>query len=493
MHPRASLDAESDLQRRGVSTPVSLLIALLALTPALAAHAQTAPAPVFQSEVRLVPVDVTATNARGAFVSDLRLQDFSVLEDGKLQRLAGLDIEQPDASPTTPPTTAAGPPPNHIGAAVDSDAASALHDRRLIVLFFDWTSMPPNYLLPPEGPPFSTAGNAQAAVEWSEQFVRTELSPADRVAIATYGDDLEVVQNFTAQSDALERSLASLDDEAKIGNTPTGGAFGGGLAALEQLCLQLASIPQKKSIIVFSSGLYGPSISLDAAVAAANRANATLFPWDAKGLVATGPAVAPRDGLFDSEQYMSALATGSGGTALFDDNNLDALLNAVLRAGTYYVLSYYSANPVMDGHRRNVTVRADRPDVRLEYRDFYYAQRDFAHMNSAQRRQRLEAECLNGGPEQTLSVSASGKGDGTGRLAVTVRYSPGSPATAMVIVQNAAGKTVGDASANAASGTYAASFALPPGDYAVRAAVQDNHSGSVGATGFYVSLPASGH
>src|SRR5262245_53764986 len=97
----------------------------------------------------VVLVNVMVRDKSDNFVKDLKAQDFTILEDGKKQDIISIDAENTDSvvsaeTPTTPllgtlnaaPT--ALPPPKPTPA-----QESELKDRRLIVLFFDLSSMQP--------------------------------------------------------------------------------------------------------------------------------------------------------------------------------------------------------------------------------------------------------------------------------------------------------------------------------------------------------------
>src|SRR4029077_1637521 len=100
-------------------------------------------------ETELVLVNVVARDKQGKPVIDLKQEDFTLLEDGKAQRISSFDFENLD---TAPLTTASGPsqqstngpaaPPKPILTA--KDAAQALSNKRVIVLFFDLSSMGPD-------------------------------------------------------------------------------------------------------------------------------------------------------------------------------------------------------------------------------------------------------------------------------------------------------------------------------------------------------------
>ena len=64
-----------------------------------------------------------------------------------------------------------------------------LRNHRLIVMFFDLTSMQPEDL--------------DRSVEAAQAFLKTKMQPADLVALVSLGDTLKVDQDFTADKNAL--------------------------------------------------------------------------------------------------------------------------------------------------------------------------------------------------------------------------------------------------------------------------------------------------
>ncbi|HWF02837.1 MAG TPA: hypothetical protein VHA06_04070, partial [Candidatus Angelobacter sp.] len=50
--------------------------------------------PVLRANTRLVVVDVVATNGKGEPVPDLKQEDFTVLEDGKPQKISAFSFKQ---------------------------------------------------------------------------------------------------------------------------------------------------------------------------------------------------------------------------------------------------------------------------------------------------------------------------------------------------------------------------------------------------------------
>src|SRR5207248_9689903 len=81
---------------------------------------------------------------------------------------------------TTPPVPAATPK-------VD------MHGRRLIVMFFDLSSMQPE--------------EVGRAVKAAHEYVDTKLSPADLIAVASFSTSLRVDQDFTADRATLGKAI----------------------------------------------------------------------------------------------------------------------------------------------------------------------------------------------------------------------------------------------------------------------------------------------
>src|SRR5438552_12579257 len=100
-----------------------------------------------KTATEVVLVNVTVRDKNDNFIKDLKLQDFTILEDGKKQDIVSLDTENTDSVVTaeTPKTELLGnlnpapgaPAPAKLTPSQESD----LKDRRLIVLFLDLGSM----------------------------------------------------------------------------------------------------------------------------------------------------------------------------------------------------------------------------------------------------------------------------------------------------------------------------------------------------------------
>jgi VWFA-related protein len=120
----------------------------------------------------------------------------------------------------------------------------------------------------------------------------------------------------------------------------------------------------------------------------ANRANATFYTIDPRGLAAFDTplardadeiglplsVVADRRSLNQRHEAMANLATGTDGLALMNSNDLDKGLKKIADdLSAYYLLGYYSTNAKLDGRFRAISVRVKRPGVDVRARRGYRA------------------------------------------------------------------------------------------------------------------------
>ena len=77
-----------------------------------------------------------------------------------------------------------------------SNAEQVLQDHRLLVFFFDLSSMQPDELM--------------RALKASGDFVTNRMTPADLIAVVTYSSSLRVTQDFTNDRDSLKKALHAI-------------------------------------------------------------------------------------------------------------------------------------------------------------------------------------------------------------------------------------------------------------------------------------------
>jgi len=143
--------------------------------------------PVFRTGINFVRVDVIASDRQGNPVFDLTQADFEVFEDNKPQavetfRLVKVDTFAPDDSVRTIRTRA------------DEEAAAADENARIVVFFLD------DYHV--------RRGSAMGARKPVTEFIRTQLAPADLVAVMyplTPLDGVVLTRDHESVARAVER------------------------------------------------------------------------------------------------------------------------------------------------------------------------------------------------------------------------------------------------------------------------------------------------
>ncbi|HYK39530.1 MAG TPA: VWA domain-containing protein [Candidatus Eremiobacteraceae bacterium] len=406
---------------------VSLSLALIAASsPLLAQQTQDSATPqiVIRATTELVLVNVVARDKKGNLIRDLKKEDFTLLEDGKKQTISSFDFEDVDQLPEATQTVS-GSAGTLLHATKKTPPTLDARDRRLILLFFDFSAMQPEEI--------------DRAVNAAKNFVATKMQPADLLALVSLATNMHVDLDFTDDKEKITATLTSYGasegqgfDNGATGSSEgmaeTGGSFTEDdtdlntftadrkLLALQSLMNALNKLPQKKSVIYFSNGITQNGVdnqsALRAATAAAVKANAAIYSLDVRGLQAfPGGGEAQNASLHGQSAYTGAstlndlnanaasqdtlatLSADTGGKAFFDSNDFSGVFSQVQKdSSVYYVLGFTSNNPLKDGRYRRLKVIVNRPDLKLDFRAGYYADRDFEHLNRADREEQLEDE-----------------------------------------------------------------------------------------------------
>ncbi len=111
---------------------------------------------------------------------------------------------------------------------------------------------------------------------------------------------------------------------------------------------------------------------------AANRANATIYTIDPRGLVA-GPDVDVEVPMQDWLSYvrqtqdsLRVLAEETGGIAVVNQNDFDKALKRIdAETSDYYMIGYYSSNPDPLRRTRRIEIRTTRPNITVRGRESY--------------------------------------------------------------------------------------------------------------------------
>jgi len=501
----------------------------------------------------LVLTNVVVRDSKtGEVVKGLKQSDFSVYENGKEQHIDTFDFESVDmATPLNEATVsglAVGPTGSGPKAVVVAKPED-LRNHRLIVMFFDLTSMQPEDL--------------DRSVQAAQAFLKTKMQPADLVALVSLGDTLTVDQDFTADKNALINEVGvyngtestgfaagatanSNQVEDTTGYTPDESEYNDlntdrELFALRAVSQSLAKINEKKSLLYFSGGITRDGIenqaSLRAAINAAVRANLSIYSVDTRGLQAIGPLGDASTGSlrgngasnggaltnnmnanFASQEVMATLSSDTGGKSFFDSNDFAPAFAQVQKdTSAYYAIGFHSSNPARDGKYRKLAIKVKMPGVKLEYRQGYYAPADFKHSGREDREQELTDQLASDLPATDMAMYLDAM---YFRLDENRYYMPVSllvPGSQIPFVKGGdkdkatldilgevideVKRPIGhvretvklnlDPTLNARQKNiqYTTSFNLPPGKYQVKFVVRENQTGRMGSFVADVTLP----
>jgi VWFA-related protein len=508
---------------------------------------------VYKANAELVLTNVVVRDSKtGEIVRGLNQSDFTIFENGKQQQIATFDFQSVEmATPLSEATVsglAAGA--NGIGSKAAVVARPEdLRNHRLIVMFFDLTTMQPEDL--------------DRSVAAARDFLTNKMQPADLVALVSLGDTLKVDQDFTADKKALANEVGIYNGtegqgfaqgvnstanqvEDTTGYTPDESEYNDintdrELFAIRAISKSLEKIDEKKSMLYFSGGISRDGIenqaSLRAAINSAVRANLAIYSVDTRGLQAVLPVGDASTGSlrgsaafngaaltnnmnanFATQEVMATLSADTGGKAFFDSNDFAPAFAQVQRdTSAYYAIGFHSSNPARDGKYRKLTIKINRPGVKLEYRPGYYAPVDFQHSGREDRERELEEQLASDLPatDMALYLDAMYFRLDENRFYVPVSLIvPGSQipfvkggdkdkATLDIIgeVTDEVKRPIGNAretvklnldptlQARQKNIQYTTSFNLPPGKYHLKFVVRENQTGRMGSFEAEISLP----
>jgi VWFA-related protein len=279
------------------------------------------------------------------------------------------------------------------------------------------------------------------------------MTPADLVAVMGFqGGGIRVRQDFTDNKAALQEAIETLvfgedkDGDGIPDQLEEGTAFGQDdaefailntdrqLAALQTAVSMLRPLPDQKSLVFFASFLQLNGVDnmaqLRATTNAALRSNVSIFPVDARGLVAdaplgdatrrspggmamfTGQQAGQQISMFQrSQDTLYALGKDTGGKALFDNNDLSmGIVQAAEAVSSYYILGFYSTHTALDGkfHRVKISLAANAAapaNAEVTFRQGYYADKEFAKFTEADKERQLEEALMLDNPVTEITIA----------------------------------------------------------------------------------------
>jgi VWFA-related protein len=406
---------------------MSALLTVAALL-ALGAQDQT---PTFRTTTRLVELTVTALDKKGLPVTDLRLEDFVIQDNGKSRPVTFLEYDGT-------PSVDADPLPLPPGVFTNRVEFTPGPPRNITAFVLDELNTPAQ---------FSIRVRAMAM-----RYLRA-LTPGTRMAVFHMGDRLLVLHDFTDDAAALRARVARatlampLQTETDFDNSVIEAEqfidlFKGDpqleammtelkrsqlevemmanaqarrsrlettLASMESLGQHLAGIPGRKNLVWIGGGISmlsitgamgtGPNGSLQSFEDQVKRTSQklaqqgiVLYMVDAKGLAlpasmtanSSGPMPLPGRGRFEPQQQaesisadpqpaMELMASITGGRYLRNTNDLmEGFKRAASDLAGSYTLGFYVSEE-LDSKWHNLKASVKRSGVSLRHRQGYLA------------------------------------------------------------------------------------------------------------------------
>jgi hypothetical protein len=108
-----------------------------------------------------------------------------------------------------------------------------------------------------------------------------------------------------------------------------------------------------------------------------------------------------------SQDTLWALATDTGGKALLDFNDLTrGMVQAQQAFSSYYLIGYYTSNANLDGKFRRIKISlASGLSASLDYRQGYFAGKQFGKFTTAEKERQLEDALMLGDPVTELTIA----------------------------------------------------------------------------------------
>jgi VWFA-related protein len=319
-----------------LATALALATGLPAQTPPQKPADEDVP-PSIKVDVDVVNVLASVHDKRGALIPNLEKNDFTVLEDGKAQPIKYFTRE------SNLPLT--------IGLLVDVSRSQ----ENLIGI------------------------ERNAASE----FLAKVLGKKDEAFLISFGEEAELLQDYTNSSRLLNQGLNGLRVNSGVGGigpgpVPTAGQPRGTvlydavyLAAYEKLRTEVG----RKVIVVITDGVdEGSRLSLSQALEAAQKADAVIYSIDYQdpgfyGFFGGGGG---------GESTLHKLSDETGGRVFRVDrkHTLDQVFKEIQdEMRSQYAIGYTPMNEAKDGSYRKIDIKLANKDLKAQARKGYYAVR----------------------------------------------------------------------------------------------------------------------
>jgi VWFA-related protein len=400
------------------ATAIGLTAVTFAQQPAQKSQPATPPTVAPAAVSNAVVINVVVQDKEGRPIRGLKPTDFHLTEDATPQTIAHVD-EHSTLTPPQPLKALAPLPPG---------------------MFTDFTTVPPGgplniLIIDALNTPLK---DQRALYDQLQQFVN-HADPRTPLAIFGLANHLVLLQDFDSDPAALKSVLSHQliprspalqthtggKPTADDANTPSMAQLAGNLEEYQKQCgaietqlrpqltldafntlgHYLAALPGRKNVLWFSgsfplslsAGSPGKDLPALTAVdqdeqhetaALLSRAQASLYPIDARALLAHAPpSPSPRSAKFSADDSkfastpaveharMTALAAITGGKPFPDANNLNDAVGRAIDAGSnYYAIAYTPTTQPSPATVRKISVEltSSQPSLQLAYDRGYY-------------------------------------------------------------------------------------------------------------------------
>jgi VWFA-related protein len=399
-----------------------LILALASAQPPAPQALQSSQDHVIRITVNLVQVDAVVVDSKDRPVTNLKKEDFVILQDGKSQAITNFSFvtTKPEGVRTTSAPTRQAPAPKGMPAPPPppSRAISPTKAGRTVALVVDDLGLS-----------FESISRIRGSLK---KFVDQDMQPGDLVAVIRTGAGMGALQQFTNDKRILYAAidkvkynslgrvgissfapLQGIDPETNIDTTNADNEreqifSAGTMGAIQYVVQGLGELPGRKSVILFSEHMkinYQDGQSqrvLDGIrrlTDAANRASVVIYTIDPRGLVYTGLTAADNtrgrtaqqisnvsmersQQMWDSQDGLVRIANETGGLFLHDSNDIDGMVRKVVEDGEgYYLIGYHPESSTFDAKTgqpkfHSLSVRVKQPGLHVRYRSGFFGTSD---------------------------------------------------------------------------------------------------------------------
>jgi Ca-activated chloride channel family protein len=298
---------------------VAAVLLAAGLSSALAAQQQQRP-PKLRSGIDLVSLNVSVTDSTGKYMTDLDQQDFEVFEDGAKQTISFFSRKQ-----------------QPIALAILLDTSNSMEEK------------------------LTTA--QEAAIGFAKR-----LQTEDVAEVIDFSSQVRILQNFTADAQALERAIRSTNAD---GSTALYNAVYISLKELGKVRARTEDEIRRQAIVVLSDGDDTSSLlPYEEVLDLAKRSETAIYTIGLREQRDGG-----RPNFKEAEYVLKQLAQETGGRSFFPTSvhELPRIYEQISQElSTLYSVAYSSKNPLRNGAWRRIVVRIAKPGLIARTRQGYF-------------------------------------------------------------------------------------------------------------------------